>query len=119
MYILQETINNRVANLGIELGKETNKTSISHLVPDCDYEIGSIMSTIDYLKQLVNQHDLFQKPIVELRIPHCIVGKFLDEIASRMPNDARNAFSKLRIIDAYRVFEYDGWDWKLIFIFKS
>lgn len=114
MYKLRRIINNQLAVLNINLKEETSKTIIAHLIPDCNYEINSIMPAIDNLAHLVNQHYLFQKPIIELHLPNCLVGRFLDEIASRMSNTTKNTFNKLRIIDAYRIFEYDGWDWKLI-----
>lgn len=41
------------------------------------------------------------------------MGVVLSDIASEMPNSTRNSFSKLYIIDLYRVFEYDGYDWKI------
>ena len=113
----QKIIDNKIVNFNIELSEETSGAIISYLIPNSDYEIDFIICTIISLTNFVNQYDLLQKPIIKLHMPNYFAGKLLDEISSRIPNSTKKIFNKLQIIDAYRIFEYNGWKWKLIFTF--
>ena len=112
MGIFSEAINNNVYTFEISLNEETSKTTIKY-----NLENGSLQETAKILRDitiLISRHNLLQKPIIILHAPRCLMGAILDDVASEMPNSTRNSFSKLYIIDFYRIFEYDGYDWKFI-----
>ncbi len=111
MTILKEVINNHIYVFEITLNKETSKTIIGYYL-----ENGDLREVTDIIKAtsiLINRHNLFQKPTIKLYAPQCLMGAILNDIASEMPNSTRNSFSKLYVIDLYRVFKYDGYSWRV------
>lgn len=111
MTILKEVINNHMYVFEITLNKESSKTIIGYYL-----ENGNLKEVTDVIKAtsiLINRHNLFQKPIIKLYAPQCLMGAILNDIASEMPNSTRNSFSKLYVIDLYRVFRYDGYNWRV------
>lgn len=111
MAILKEIINNRIYIFEIILNEETSKTIIKYCLENGSLK--EVVAAISVINKLINKHNLLQKPTIKLYVPQCLMGVILSDIASEMPNSTRNSFSKLYIIDLYRVFEYDGYDWKI------
>ena len=101
-------MNNRIYIFEITLNKETSKTIIRYYL--ANGSLKEATNTMKAISILINRHNIFQKPIIELYTPQCLVGAILNDIASEMPNYTRNSFSKLYVVDLYRVFRYDGYN---------
>lgn len=111
MSILKEVINNRIYIFGITLNKETSKTIIRYYL--ANGSLKEVTNTMKAISILINRHNIFQKPIIELYALQCLMGAILNDIASEMPNSTRNSFNKLYVVDLYRVFRYDGYNWRV------
>ena len=111
MSIFNEMINGSAYTFKIILNKETSKTIIKYRLEDGSLK--EVSKTLDAMTILIKRHNLLQKPTIILYAPHCLVGAILSDVASIMPNFTRNSFSKLYIIDLYRTFEYDGYNWQI------
>ena len=111
MSIFKEVINNRIYIFEITLNKETSKTTIRYYL--ANGSLKEVTNTMKAINILINRHNIFQKPIIELYTPQCLMGAILNDIASEMPNSTRNSFSKLYVVDLYRVFRQDGYNWRV------
>lgn len=109
-------VNGRNYFLTISIGEESSMTIIECNLEDClekEINLDNILEVLGDICSFINEHNLFQKPIIKLSIRNRLIGRYLDNIAAKMPNCVRNTFSKLVIGDACRIFEYDGYNWRL------